>query len=150
VADPATAEVAQRLRAKGFQVTPGGSADDTDCATNSYGATRTYLTAHPCTALHRALLEVRAPNGGSALLAMARIAMPDATVADGLRTELDRPGSGNVIALSRADQSYRGVNFEGLYYASARNDTTVSTGEAEPMAAGLTAAQLKAIAAAAR
>ena len=149
IADPASAEVARKLRAQGYRVSPGGSADDVDCAANSYGATQTYLQAHPCTTMHRALVEVRAPNGGTALVAVARITMAEAASADGLRTELDRPGSGNVIALSRADQSYRSVTFQGLYYSSLRRDTTVNTAEAEPMATGLTPAQLKAIAAAA-
>jgi hypothetical protein len=147
--DPRAAGVTARLAGIGYRVTPAGSADDTDCAANAYGQSRAYLEAHRCVGLHRALLEIQGQRGGSALLALAWVGMPDETGAAGLKVELDRPGSGNIVELSRDDARYRNVAFNGIYYASARQAGTVVTAEAQPIAAGLTAAQLKNIAAAA-
>jgi hypothetical protein len=148
-ADPRLDGVSARLRGVGYRVTTAGSADGTDCAANAYGQSRAYLGAHRCVGLHRALLEVQGQRGGSALLALAWVGMPDETGAAGLKAELDRPGSGNIVELSKDDERYRNVAFTGIYYASARQAATVVTAEAQPIAAGLTAAQLKNIAAAA-
>ncbi|HEV7789616.1 MAG TPA: hypothetical protein VGP05_11450 [Pseudonocardia sp.] len=148
-ADPRLDGVTARLRGVGYRVTTAGSADGTDCAANAYGQSRAYLGAHRCLGLHRALLEVQGQRGGSALLALAWVGMADETGAAGLKTELDRPGSGNIVELSKEDDRYRNVAFNGIYYASARQAATVVTAEAQPIAAGLTAAQLKNIAAAA-
>jgi hypothetical protein len=148
-ADPRLDGVSARLRGVGYRVTTAGSADGTDCAANAYGQSRAYLGAHRCVGLRRVLLEVQGQRGGSALLALAWVGMPDETGAAGLKAELDRPGSGNIVELSKDDERYRNVAFTGIYYASARQAATVVTAEAQPIAAGLTAAQLKNIAAAA-
>jgi len=146
--DPRLAAVVRRLRGTGYQVTQGTAEDDTDCAAKAYGQTQAYLAAHRCVGLHRALLEVRTPRGASGLVAIAWIGMPDQAGATALKGELDRPGSGNIAALSQDDARYRSVVFRGLYYASARQDTAVVTAEAQSMVPGLTGAQLRSIAAA--
>jgi hypothetical protein len=81
-------------------------------------------------------------------VAIAWIGMPDQAGAAALKAELDRPGSGNIAALSQGDARYRSVVFRGLYYGSARQDNAVVTAEAQSMNAGLTGAQLRSIAAA--
>ena len=146
--DPQLAAVVRRLRGTGYQVTQGTTEDDTDCAANAYGQTGAYLAEHRCVGLHRALLEVRSPRGATALVAIAWIGMPDQAGATALKAELDRPGSGNIAALSKNDAHYRSVVFRGLYYASARQDKAVVTAEAQSMNPGLTGAQLRSIAAA--
>jgi hypothetical protein len=148
-ADRQLAAVTDRLRGIGYRVTSAGSTDDTDCAANAYGQSKAFLAAHRCAGLHRALLEVQGQRGGSALLALAWVGMPDETGAANLKAELDRPGSGNIVELSKDNARYRNVAFNGIYYASARQASTVVTAEAQPVAVGLTAAQLRNIAASA-
>jgi hypothetical protein len=147
-ANPRLTALTRRLRGMGYQVTQGTTEDDTDCAANAYGQTRAYLAAHRCVGLHRALLEVRGQRGATALVAIAWIGMPDQAGATALKAELDRPGSGNIAALSQDEARYRSVVFRGLYYASARQDKTVVGAEAQSMIPGLTGAQLRSIAAA--
>ena len=148
-ADQRLSALTRKLEGAGYQVTPGVSRDDADCSANAYGQLRGYLGAHRCAGLHRAVVEVSGGRGGTALVALAWVGMPDQPAAVALKAELDRPGSGNLVALSRDDARYRSVVFNGIYYASARQDAIVVTAETQPLAAGLTGAQLKAIATAA-
>lgn len=133
------ADAVGRLQARGFQASVRTSADDTDCVANSYGGTQGYLRAHPCTGLHRGLLDVHGGNGGSALVALAWVAMPEQSGAAGLKWLLDQPGSGNVTALDRNDA------FTGQFYASALNGPVAVNADAHPSSGGFDDATLHTI-----
>jgi hypothetical protein len=145
--DPRLAQVTDRLRGRGYRVDQVGSTNSTDCADNAYGGTQVFLAQHRCVGLRRALLEVYGQQSGSALVAISWVGMPDQSGAAQLKTQLDRPGSGNIIPLARGDSRYRSVVFNGIYYASSQQDLAVVSAEAATMAPGLTAAQLRNIAA---
>ncbi|HEX4357350.1 MAG TPA: hypothetical protein VH141_07520 [Pseudonocardia sp.] len=145
--DPRLAQVTDLLRGRGYRVNQVGSTNSSDCADNAYGGTQVFLAQHRCVGLRRALLEVYGQQSGSALVAISWVGMPDQSGAAQLRTQLDRPGSGNIIPLARGDSRYRSVVFNGIYYASNQQDLAVVSAEAATMAPGLTAAQLRNIAA---
>jgi hypothetical protein len=127
----------QRLQARGFQVIERGSRDDADCVANSYGQTQSFLRGHPCSGLHRELLEVRDNGSDPALVALAWVRMPDPGAAAALKSVLDKGGSGNVIALDRTNA------FSGMYYASALDGPVAMNADADPLAAGVTGSVLK-------
>lgn len=135
--------VVERLKQRGFQVTERGSRSDGDCAAASYSGTQSFLTAHPCAELQRALFEVRGARSGTALVAVCWVRMPDEESATALRAVVDRPGSGNITALERNNL------FTGVYYASSQRGVVVSNADARPLSPGLTEPELKAIVAAA-
>jgi hypothetical protein len=89
-----------------------------------------FFQTHPCTALFRALLEVRDGRSNVALVAIAWVDMPDANQAQQLQHLMDQFGTGNITELSRENGGQR---FSGQYYRSARDDTTVVNVQAEPV-----------------
>jgi hypothetical protein len=89
-----------------------------------------FFRTHPCTALFRALLEVRDGRNNVALVAIAWVDMPDANQALQLQRLMDRFGTGNITELSRENGGQR---FSGQYYRSARDDATVVNVQAEPV-----------------
>ncbi len=109
------------------------SRSDTDCVAHSYGQVRTYLQAHPCSALFRAYFEVRDSGGDVALVAVAWVDMPDTTPAGDLQRLVDTEGTGNLTELSREQGSHQGVRFTGQHYASTRDGVTVLNAQAEPV-----------------
>ena len=125
-----TARITARLIQKGLRVRERGVRADTDCVAHSYGQVQDFFRAHPCTALFRALLEVRDNRGNLALLAVAWVDMPDPDEARQLQQLMDRGGTGNITELSR---ERGGQRFSGDYYRSARDDTTVVNVQAEPV-----------------
>lgn len=146
--DRSTARVAARLTRSGLRVRERGADADSDCVAHSYGQVQDFFRAHPCTALFRALLEVRDNRGNLAVLAVAWVDMPDADEARQLQRLMDRGGTGNITELSR---ERGGQRFSGDHYRSIREDTTVVNVQAEPVGrarAALTLARLAADAAA--
>ena len=128
--DRSTARTTARLTRKGLRVRDRGTRADTDCVAHSYGQVQDFFRDHPCTALFRALLEVRDPAGNRALLAVAWVDIPDPDQAHQLQRLMDRGGTGNVTELSR---ERGGQRFSGDYYRSAREDTTVINVQDEPV-----------------
>lgn len=135
--------VVERLKQRGFQVTERGTRSDGDCVAASYSGTQSFLKAHPCAGLQRAMFEVRGARSGTALVAVCWVSMPDEDSATALRAVVDRPGSGNITALERNNL------FTGVYYASSQRGVVVSNADARPLSPGLTESELKAIVAAA-
>ena len=111
-----------------------------DCATHSYGQVRQFLTEHPCDAVYRAVFEVPAGPGASVLVAVAWVDMPDPAQATALRQLMDRSGTGNITELSRERNPYRAVRFDGRFYESNQDDTTVVNAQAQPVGATAVAA----------
>jgi hypothetical protein len=128
--DRSTARVTARLVKEGLQVRERGVDARTDCVAHSYGEVQDYFRAHPCTALFRALFEVRDSRGGVALVAVAWVDMPDPGQAGRLKVLMDRDGGGNVTELSRENGGQR---FTGQHYRSAIEDSTVVNVQAEPI-----------------
>jgi hypothetical protein len=142
--DRSTAHVNARLIRKGLRVLDRGVDADTDCVAHSYGQVQDFFRTHPCTALFRALLEVRDNRGNLALLAVAWVDMPDADEARQLQQLMDRGGTGNITELSRERGRQR---FSGDYYRSIREDTTVVNVQAKPVGRARTALTLARLAA---
>jgi hypothetical protein len=106
---------------------------------HSYGQAQIFFRAHPCTALFRALLEVRDGRSYVALVAVAWVDMPSTEDARRLQQLVDRDGTGNVTELSR---ERGGQRFSGDYYRSARDDTTFVNVQAEPVGRARAAVEL--------
>jgi hypothetical protein len=102
-----------------------------------------FFRANPCTALFRALLEIRDNRGNVAILAVAWVDMPDADKARELQQLMDRGGTGNITELSR---ERGGQRFSGDYYRSAREDATVVNVQAEPVGRARAALELARVA----
>lgn len=128
--DRSTARTTARLVKKGLRVRDRQVDASTDCVAHSYGQVQDFFRTRPCTALFRALLEVRDGGSNVALVAVAWVDMPDADQARALQQLMDRDGTGNVTELSRENGGQR---FSGDYYRSAREDTTVVNVQAEPV-----------------
>jgi hypothetical protein len=128
--DRSTARVTARLIRKGLRVDKPAVHGDTDCVAHSYGQVQDFFRTHPCTALFRALLDVRDKRGNLAILAVAWVDMPDPEQARQLQQLLDRGGTGNVTELSR---ERGGQRFSGDYYRSTREGNTVINVQAEPV-----------------
>lgn len=131
--DRSSRSVVRRLERVGLRVRPRLEIGDDDCAEHSYGAVQRWFREHPCTALYRALLEVRDRRGGLVLVAVAWVDMPDAAEAAELKRLVDRHGTGNVTELNRERGPYRDVRFTGEHYASRREGATVVNAQAEPV-----------------
>jgi len=128
--DRSTARATARLIRKGLRVRERNVRGDADCVAHSYGQVQDFFREHPCTALFRALLEVRDNRGNLAILAAAWVDMPDPDQARQLQELMDRGGTGNITELSR---ERGGQRFSGDYYRSAREDSTVINVQAEPI-----------------
>jgi hypothetical protein len=117
------------LEQRGLRVHQQRTSFSTDCAGHSYGEVQQFFREHPCSALFRALYEIRDGKAGVVLVAVAWVDMPDAAY----QRLVDRPGTGNITELSREQPRYRKVNFARQHYASTRNDVTVINAQAEPI-----------------
>lgn len=135
-----------RLSGRGVRATARLSDDGPDCATNSYGQVREFFEEHPCTALHRSVVEVRDREGDVVLVPIASVEMPDEGQARDLKALLDSPGSGNITELSREQGRYRYVRYTGEAYASRRDGTVVTNAQAQPVARGWSGLALTSIA----
>lgn len=141
--DRSTARATTRLIRKGLRVRERGVDSVTDCVAHSYGQVQDFFRANPCTALFRALLEIRDNRGNVAILAVAWVDMPDADKARELQQLMDRGGTGNITELSR---ERGGQRFSGDYYRSAREDATVVNVQAEPVGRARAALELARVA----
>ncbi|GEL20383.1 hypothetical protein [Pseudonocardia asaccharolytica] len=120
-----------RLERQGLRVKQHLTSDAGGCAAHSYGRVRGFFREHPCTALFRALFEVRDKRGNVVLVAVAWVDMPDAAQAREFQRLVDRHGTGNIVELSRERGRYQNVRFTGDHYASVRDDTTVVNAQAQ-------------------
>jgi hypothetical protein len=132
----------RRLEQRGLRVEQRGTAFDQDCAAHAYGQVQQFFEEHPCSALFRALFEVRDRQQNRVLIAVAWVDMPDETQAAAFQRLVDRHGTGNVTELSQGQRRYRNVRFTGEHYASASNETTVVNAQAEPLVRTAAAAAL--------
>jgi hypothetical protein len=124
----------QQLESDGLQVRQMSTAENDDCAANSYGEVRDYFSGHPCQGVQRAWYEVRDDEDNAAVLSVAWVEMPDAEAANDLKRLVDRPGTGNVTELSKADGPYQDVRYSGWYYRSDVDGATFRSVQAEPLA----------------
>jgi hypothetical protein len=124
----------QQLESDGLQVRQMSTAENDDCAVNSYGEVRDYFSGHPCQGVQRAWYEVSDDEDNAAVLSVAWVEMPDAEAANDLKRLVDRPGTGNVTELSKADGPYQDVRYSGWYYRSDVDGATFRSVQAEPLA----------------
>jgi hypothetical protein len=99
---------------------------------HSYGQVQEFFRQHPCTALYRALLEVR-DRQATALLAVAWVDMPDEAQALQYKRLVDRHGTGNITELTKEGGRYARVQWTGEHYASTIDGATVVNVQAEPV-----------------
>lgn len=124
--------IAVRLQRLGEQVDQVTSAADTDCAAHATGEVRAFFRENPCAALFRVLFDVRDAGRPVLRVAVAVVDMPDAESARSYQRLIDRDGTGTVRPLTR-DGRRDDTGFDGIAYASARDDTTVVISQAEPV-----------------
>jgi hypothetical protein len=124
----------QQLESDGLQVRQMSTAENDDCAANSYGEVRNYFSDHPCRGMGRAWYEVGDDEDNAAVLSVAWVEMPDAEAANDLQRLVDRPGTGNVTELSKQDGPYQDVRYSGWYYRSDVDGATFRSVQAEPLA----------------
>lgn len=124
----------QQLESDGLQVRQMSTAENDDCAANSYGEVRNYFSNHPCQGVQRAWYEVSDDEDNAAVLSVAWVEMPDAEAANDLQRLVDRPGTGNVTELSKEDGPYQDVRYSGWYYRSDVDGATFRSVQAEPLA----------------
>jgi hypothetical protein len=124
----------QQLESDGLQVRQMSTAENDDCAANSYEEVRGYFSDHPCQGVQRAWYKVSDDEDNAAVLSVAWVEMPDAEAANDLKRLVDRPGTGNVTELSKADGPYQDVRYSGWYYRSDVDGATFRSVQAEPLA----------------
>ena len=130
--DRSTARVVQSLRERGLEVEQRGVDADDDCAAHSYSQVRDFFAQQPCTALYRALFEVR-DGSATAVLAVAWVDMPDTAEAREFQRLVDVHGTGNATELTEEGTSPTSVRWTGEHYASVRDGVTVLNAQAEPV-----------------
>ena len=124
----------QQLESGGLQVRQMSTAENDDCAADSYGEVRNYFSDHACRGLERAWYEVGDDEDHTAVLSVAWVDMPDAEAANDLQRLVDRPGTGNVTELSKQDGPPQDVRYSGWYYRSDVDGDTFRSVQAEPLA----------------
>jgi hypothetical protein len=124
----------QQLESDGLQVRQMSTAENDDCAANSYGEVRNCFSNHPCQGVQRAWYEVSDDEDNAAVLSVAWVEMPDAEAANDLQRLVERPGTGNVTELSKEDGPYQDVRYSGWYYRSDVDGATFRSVQAEPLA----------------
>ncbi|MGY1845409.1 hypothetical protein [Modestobacter sp. SYSU DS0875] len=115
---------------------------DTSCADHAYGSVASFFAENECTGLVRSLWSAEA-DGRSAVVSVAEVTMPEASLAQALRALADTDGSGNVSDLLREGIGYPGAppRLQGAQYASSQRGIGVTivesawAGEAGPSAA---------------
>jgi hypothetical protein len=122
-----------RLARQGLCVEQRFTSDDADREAHSYGLVREFFRDCPCSALFRALFEVRDDRGNVVLVAVAWVAMPGVQQAREFKELVDRDGTGNITELSRETGPYQDVRFTGDHYASIRDEMTVINAQAQPV-----------------
>jgi hypothetical protein len=132
--------VTRLLKQHGFTATVWAGSNLADCVGNSYGQTQAFLRSSPCVGVRRALLDVRGPGPGEALVAVSWVHMQSDSAAAALKVVLDRPDSGNINSLSPT------VPFTGDYYASKVDGNTVVNADVHPLVPGMSPDALRAIA----
>ena len=128
--DHSAAAVEHRLEAGGLKVTRLEDDSSDNCAAHSYGEVREHFREHRCTALHRALFDVR-DDEDHAVVAVAWVDMPDEVQARQYQRLVDRHGTGNVTELT--EDGSTAVRWTGRRYASVRDGVTVVNVQAEPV-----------------
>ncbi|OLT00104.1 hypothetical protein BJF90_07385 [Pseudonocardia sp. CNS-004] len=136
------AQLLSRLARQGLRVEQRFTSDDGDCVSHSYGLVREFVENQPCSALFRALFEVRDSRRAVVLVAVAWVDMPDARQAREFKDLVDGHGTGNITELSRESGPYRDVRFTGEHYASVLEDSTVINAQAQPVRATRAASDL--------
>lgn len=139
--DRSTARVVQNLQDRGLEVEQRGVDADGDCAAHSYGQVRESFVRRPCTALYRALFEVR-DGPATAVLAVAWVDMPDAAEAREFQRLVDVHGTGNATELTEEGTPPTSLRWTGAHYASVRDGVTVLNAQAEPVGRDARAVEL--------
>ncbi|MGY2081677.1 hypothetical protein [Modestobacter sp. SYSU DS0657] len=100
---------------------------DTSCADHAYGSVASFFAENDCTALVRSLWSAEA-DGRSAVVSVAEVTMPEASLAQALRALADTDGSGNVSDLLREGVGYPGApaRLQGAQYASSQRGSGVT------------------------
>lgn len=125
------ARIAARLDRLGGRVDQLTSGEDQDCAAHATDQVREFFLEHPCTALFRVRFEIR--EGPVVVhVAVARVDMPDADQARQYQQVIDAEGTGTVRPLRR-DGRRDDTSFDGVAYASVREDVTVVISQAAPV-----------------
>ena len=120
-----------KVKPKGYTASVR-AAQDTDCAAHSYGKVQDFFKSSPCDLLSRAVIELRDKRRNVILIAVSRVAMPDAAQARTYKALVDRSGTGNVTELSRETGPYQRIRFTGDFYTSSIEGVIVRNTQLQP------------------
>lgn len=103
------------------------------CSARSFGAVQQFLLRTPCRSLKRTILVLADPSGGSVVVSIAWVRMPNARNAERLKQLDNRDGTGDIYAAANGLLSRSGVNFTGEHYRSRRSGSLFVRAEAAQM-----------------
>ncbi len=104
-----------------------------NCEQHSYGLVTDFFKSHPCQWLTRAYLAIHDGSLGEVLVALSWVGMPDASSAAEYKKLVDTGGSGNITELSRDTGPYRTVKYDGQFYKSGIDGSSVWNMEVQPV-----------------
>lgn len=123
------------LLAIGYRHIDFAEESDSSCEPHSYGRVREFFRSHPCEWLVRSYLAVHDGNLGVVLVALSWVGMPDASSATEYKHLVDAGGTGNIMELSRDTGSYKAVKYDGRFYASGLDASSVWNVQLQPFGA---------------
>jgi hypothetical protein len=104
-----------------------------NCEAHSYGLVKSFFKAHPCRWLTRAYLAIHDGSESEAIIAISWVGMPSVASAEAYKKLVDEGGTGNVTELSREVGPYRAVKFDGEFYASGEEGSSVWNVQVQPV-----------------
>lgn len=122
-----------RWKGRGYRVEVREDSRFGACDKTAYGDVKRFFASHPCRTVHRFLADLHKPRGGSVVVAVSTVDMPDAVSAKEFKTLVDEHGTGNVLELPKEFREYRKVKFTGHRYNSWIDDNLVTNIQVEPM-----------------
>lgn len=108
---------------------------DSSCEQHSYGRVEQFFKSHPCDWAVRAYLAVHDNSLGEVLVALSWVGMPNASSATAYKSLVDAGGTGNITELSRDTGPYQAVKYNGQFYTSKLDASTVWNVEVQPVGA---------------
>jgi len=108
---------------------------DSSCEQHSYGQVEEFFKSHPCNWVVRAYLAVHDNSLGEVLVALSWVGMPNASSAAAYKSLVDIGGTGNITELSRDTDPYRAIKYDGQFYASGLDASSVWNIQVQPVGA---------------
>jgi hypothetical protein len=121
------------LLASGYSHINFAVESDSNCGQHSYGQVEEFFKSHPCQWLTRAYMAIYDGRTGEVLVALAWVGMPNASLAAEYKKLVDTGRTGNITELSRDIGQYRAIKYDGKFYNSGLDGTSVWNVELQPI-----------------